>query len=237
MNLPFFFIESETPKGGIITLSEDTSRHIVQVLRMKSGEQLRLTDGAGNSYTAAIEKEHKKATVVAVVDHNYQERPARKASIAISLVKNTARFEWFLEKATELGIYAIYPLICNRTGKQHFRFDRMKNILVSAMLQSQQCWLPVITEPILFDQFISREMSAHKMIAHCIDGLKSNIYQAAAKHHDTLIMIGPEGDFTPDEIDRSITNGFLAVSLGNTRLRTETAGVAAAVIMQLNTAS
>ena len=236
MNLPFFYIESETPKEGIITLSEDTSRHIVQVLRMKTGEQLRLTDGAGNRYTAAIEKEHKKATVVALVDHHFEERPAKKASIAISLVKNTARFEWFLEKATELGIYTVYPLICTRTEKQHFRFDRMKNILVSAMLQSQQCWLPDITEPISFDQFINREISAHKMIAHCIPGSKSNLYDETSRHRDTVIMIGPEGDFTPDEIDRSISRGFLAVSLGNTRLRTETAGVAAAVIMQLNTA-
>lgn len=234
MNLPFFYIESETAKDGIITLNEDSSRHIVQVLRMKAGEQLRLTDGAGTSYTAAIEKEHKKATVVTILERNYEERPATKSTIAISLIKNTARFEWFLEKATELGIYAIQPLLCARTEKQHYRPDRMKNILISAMLQSQQCWQPLISEPASFDQFISKEIPGHKMIAHCMEGSKTHLHEEARKHQETIIMIGPEGDFTSDEIERSMVKMFMPVSLGNTRLRTETAGVAAAVIMQLD---
>ena len=237
MSLPFFYIESEIAKEGIATLNEDSSRHIIQVLRMKEGEQLRLTDGAGNSYTAAIEKEHKKATAVTILDHNYEERPAKKSTIAISLIKNTARFEWFLEKATELGIYAIQPLICDRTEKQHFRLDRMKNILISAMLQSQQCWLPLLTEPVSFHQFISRQHTAHKLIAHCMEGSKINFYEEAGRHAETLIMIGPEGDFTPGEVEASLIKLFLPVSLGNTRLRTETAGVAAAVVMQLQPAT
>jgi 16S rRNA (uracil1498-N3)-methyltransferase len=236
MNLPFFYLESETAKEGVVTLNEDSSRHIIQVLRMKAGERLRLTDGAGNSYTAAIEKEHKKATVVTILNRSYEERPPKKSTIAISLIKNTARFEWFLEKATELGIYAIQPLICNRTEKQHFRLDRMRNIVISAMLQSQQCWLPQLTEPVSLEQFINRQDTAHKLIAHCMEGSKNHFYEEAGKHAETVIMIGPEGDFTADEIEASIAKLFLPVSLGNTRLRTETAGVAAAVIMQLHSA-
>src|SRR4030095_11060331 len=142
MALPFFYIQEPDPLQKEIVLDEDTSRHIIQVLRMKEGEKMNLTDGKGNLIIAEIFDAHKKHCMVNVVDSRLTTHHSRKITIAISLLKNTNRFEWFLEKATEIGISEIIPLICERTEKQKFRYDRMKGICISAMLQSQQCWLP-----------------------------------------------------------------------------------------------
>ena len=145
MAFPFFYINEYNSSQKEIVLDEDTSRHMVQVLRMKEGEKLNLTDGKGNLITAEIIDDHKKHCSVKIIDSQFTTHDSRKITIAISLLKNTNRFEWFLEKATEIGVNEIIPLICERTEKQKFRYDRMKGICISAMLQSQQCWLPVLT--------------------------------------------------------------------------------------------
>ena len=155
-------------------------------------------------------------------------------TIAISLVKNAHRFEWFLEKATEIGISRIIPLLCTRTEKQHFRYDRMKGILVSAMLQSQQAWLPLLDEPVRFNEFLRRDISGQKFIAHCEEDARNPLALQLQKGQGKLVCIGPEGDFTIDEIYTATSNGFLPVSLGNTRLRTETAGIVAATLLTIH---
>lgn len=127
MNLPFFYIESLSSDMQTYVLSEDTSKHIIQVLRMKIGECIQLTDGKGNLVTAEIIDDHKKKCVVKKVDFTFLPFQNKKAAIAISLVKNSSRFEWFLEKATEIGVQTIYPIICNRTEKQHFRKRKIAN--------------------------------------------------------------------------------------------------------------
>jgi 16S rRNA (uracil1498-N3)-methyltransferase len=153
-------------------------------------------------------------------------------SIAISLIKNNSRFEWFLEKATEIGVSEIIPLICERTEKQNFRLDRMKTILVSAMLQSQQTWLPALYEPIKFTQFITSAIDAKKMIAHCEEGEnKRSLVSETGMKKNKLILIGPEGDFSTNEVEAALANNFTAVALGETRLRTETAGIVAASLL------
>ena len=148
MNLPFFYIKEYDPSQKKIVLDEDTSKHLVQVLRMRDGEKLNLTDGKGNLLAAEIIDDHKRHCEVTIEGTRYKEQGSRKITIAISLLKNSSRFEWFLEKATEIGVSEIIPLICRRTEKQHFNHDRTKNILVSAMLQSQQAWLPLLQEPL-----------------------------------------------------------------------------------------
>src|SRR3982751_4638512 len=152
MNLPLFYISDIIAAQKEIELDEDTSKHVVNVLRKKKGDQLHLTDGKGFLLLTAITDDHKKRCRVTVLNEQCIPQTGRKISIAISLLKNASRFEWFLEKATELGITEIIPLICDRTEKQHFRYDRMQNILVSAMLQSQQAWLPVLHQPVGFGQ-------------------------------------------------------------------------------------
>ncbi len=237
MALPFFYIDEYVPSTKEIALDEDTSRHVIQVLRMKQGELLNLTDGKGNLLTTAIIDDHKKHCVAKVQETKYKEQAARKISIAISLLKNANRFEWFLEKATEIGVNEIIPLVCHRTEKEKFRHDRLKSILVSAMLQSQQCWLPVLHEPIAFELLFRQEEVANasqKFIAHCIENEKRNLADLV---NDTLpsqiILIGPEGDFTEQEIEMAMAHHFDAVALGETRLRAETAGMVAATILKM----
>ena len=235
MQLPFFYIAQYNPSKKEMILDEDTSYHIIQVLRMKVGEKLHLTDGKGALITASISELRKKNCTVQTEEINTQPAPSKKVTIAISLLRNTSRFEWFLEKATEIGIAEIVPLICSRTQKQRFRSDRMKGICVSAMLQSQQCWLPVVHEPIAYELLFRQEevmQSSQKFIAHCLDEEKRSISQflhSGSPH--SIILIGPEGDFTQTEINWALQQNFIPVSLGQTRLRTETAGVVAAALL------
>lgn len=230
MERPVFFIEHLST--DFITLNEDTSKHVVQVLRMTAGEQLHLTDGAGSLWTAEIIDDHKKKCTVGIIERKFQARKARKVSIAISLVKNNSRFEWFLEKATEIGVTEIIPILCARTEKQHFRYDRMKQILISAMMQSKQVWLPFFSEPVSFDQVCATASYTTKLIAHCTEDHKQDITEY--RQQDAVqILVGPEGDFTNEEIKMAIELGFVPVAIGGTRLRTETAGIVAAALLSI----
>jgi 16S rRNA (uracil1498-N3)-methyltransferase len=233
MQLPFFYINEYDFSQKLIVLDEDTSRHVVQVLRMKEGEELNLTDGKGNLITAEITDAHKKHCSVKVNNSRFTTQGTRKVTIAISLLKNTNRFEWFLEKATEIGVSEIIPVICERTEKQKFRYDRMKGICISAMLQSQQTWLPELHEPKQFNHLaIEQFNNSQKLIAHCIETNKQTLdHQLISKSSNQLILIGPEGDFSNDEVGLALKNNFTPVSLGETRLRTETAGVVAAALL------
>lgn len=235
MTLPFFYIESFDATHQLITLNEETSKHVVQVLRMQTGEQLNLTDGKGSLLTAAITDAHKKHCVVRINATRHTPHAARKTTLAVSLVKNTSRFEWFLEKATEMGVTEIVPLLCERTERQHFRYDRMKGIVVSAMLQSQQTWLPVLHEPVKFEHAISQTGASDgrlKLIAHCEDTAKNPFSKIQLDQFlDSIILIGPEGDFTSAEITAAIQENYIPVALGETRLRTETAAVVAAALL------
>lgn len=233
MTLPFFYINNYSGQKQL-PLDEETSRHVVQVLRMIEGEQLNLTDGKGKLLTCEIKEAVKKSCYVEVKATSDRLSNARKISIAISLLKNTNRFEWFLEKATEIGVSEIIPLVCHRTEKEKFRHDRMNAICISAMLQSQQCWLPVLHAPVEFEKVFSKISSEQKFIAHCDESSTKNNLSTFQPFNSSTILIGPEGDFTPKEIEIALQSGFQPVSLGETRLRTETAGVvAAAVLMNL----
>ena len=238
MTLPFFYTEQISAREENTVLNEDNSKHIVQVLRMKEGERLKLTDGKGMLYTAEISDAHKKKCTVNILDEIKYPARVNKVCIAVSPVKNNSRFEWFLEKATEIGVSAIVPLICTRTEKQHFRYDRMNGILISAMLQSQQVWLPVLHEPVKYHEYIAllSKDDREKYIAHCDDQTKTSLRhvlssKAGVHPQPATILIGPEGDFTNDEIALALQNNFTPVSLGDTRLRTETAALVAATLL------
>lgn len=234
MALPFFYAAAINSSDTRYTMDEEASKHVVQVLRMREGQALQLTNGVGNLFTAEIASGHKKHCEVIITGSHFDPAPVHKITIAISLLKNTSRFEWFLEKVTEIGITEIIPLICQRTEKERFRRDRMQQILVSAMLQSQQAWLPRLHEPVQVEKIIKESTAAIKLIAHCIDGEKQSLLNYKANTlSDSIILIGPEGDFSPPEIDLAIQHHFKPVTLGETRLRTETAGMVAAVMLKL----
>ena len=236
MALPFFYKEDITTASEEIILDEATSKHMVQVLRMQNGSLLQLTNGKGDLFTCEITDDNRKKCVVKVNSKVKIQKAKTKTTIAISLLKNANRFEWFLEKVTEIGVNEIIPLICERTEKTSFKTDRLKNILISAMLQSQQCWLPDLHEPVRFDNLMMRKFDdGGKYIAHCEneENKKSLHSQIIKSSNYQIILIGPEGDFTPSDIKAALKNDFIPVSLGNTRLRTETAGVVAATLLTI----
>jgi 16S rRNA (uracil1498-N3)-methyltransferase len=241
MTLPFFYINECDASQKQVVLNEETSKHIVQVLRMKVGEQLNLTDGKGTLLTCGITIEHKRHCEVEVLTSVIYPLSSTKVTIAISLLKNTNRFEWFLEKVTEIGVTEIIPLLCDRTEKEKFRYERMQGVCISAMLQSQQTWLPVLHQPVEFSKLIKESIAKKKLIAHCDEGSKQSIHLHISTSaqlvpellRDSLICIGPEGDFTQKEIELALQYQFTPVTLGETRLRTETAGVVAATLLCL----
>ena len=243
MAIPFFYIEKIKPENNELVLNEETSRHIVQVLRMQAPDVIQLTDGNGNTYLAEIVKPDKKGALVKITSSGYSPPPGGNICIAISLLKNNSRFEWFLEKATELGINRIIPLICRRTEKDHFRSDRMNNILVSAMLQSQQSWKPVLDKPIKYKDALEETFPFRKYIAYCREhslkkpltlALKANQLDEQGLLTGKIILIGPEGDFTEEEEVLALEDNYIPVSLGETRLRAETAGIVAAVLLRFS---
>ena len=231
MALPYFYINDLS--NSIITLDENTSKHIIQVLRMKNEEILMLTDGKGSVAKAVIVNDNRKRCEVKVQSIQKAEERKPKITIAVSLLKNASRFEWFLEKATEIGVSKIIPLLCERTEIEKFRSDRLNGILISAMLQSQQSWLPQLHEPMEYKKVLEVE-SEKRFIAHCLEEERKSLSKeliAINSSNSQIILIGPEGDFTPKEINDAIQKGFVPVTLGKTRLRTETAAMAAAVLM------
>ncbi|HEX6915044.1 MAG TPA: RsmE family RNA methyltransferase [Chitinophagaceae bacterium] len=229
MALPFFYEKELVAGSGAFTLGEETSKHCIQVLRMRSGDSLNLTDGRGNLITASILNPDRRATEVKLHSFEFQPAASRKVTLAVSLLKNASRFEWFLEKATEIGVARIIPLLCERTERQQFRFSRMNSILISAMLQSQQVWLPVLEEARPF-RAIVEEAHSRKFIAHCSEGNKAKL-NAATITDDVAMLIGPEGDFSPAETALALEKNFQPVSLGDTRLRSETAAIVAATLL------
>lgn len=229
MELPVFYAKEMQSSQGFYTMDEPTSKYCIQVLRNEKGDKVLLADGKGTRYEAVITDDHRKKCVVQISAFTTMPAPVPKLRIAIAFTKNTSRMEWFLEKAVEIGIQEIIPLITQRTEKEKLKAERLENILVSAMLQSKQWHLPVLTEPQPFEKALSG--GGQLLIAHCLPDGKKHLLDVMVPGKDTLLFIGPEGDFTPEEIKLALEKGCLPVSLGGTRLRTETAGVVACTLM------
>jgi 16S rRNA (uracil1498-N3)-methyltransferase len=206
-------------------LSETESHHAIKVMRLQNGVKINLVDGRGTLYKAVISDAHPKHTQVEIEETfpEFEKRPYA-LHIAISPLKNTDRFEWFIEKATEIGIDQITPLICKRTEKKGFNAERANRIAESAMKQSLKAYCPLINSPIAVSDFLKLENNDIKLIA-CCEGDRKNIHNAYTAKQPVTILIGPEGDFTEVEILLSKNNGFVPVTLGTSRLRTETAGI------------
>ncbi len=215
-------------------LNEDESLHLARVLRLKLGETVQLLDGEGGIYEGEIQLVHQKNSVVgnirkieSGVKRNYQ------LHIAIAPTKMMERLEWFLEKATEVGIDQITPIITQRSERTIVKQYRLEKIVQAAMKQSRQTYLPVVNESVTLDQFLQTQHSGKLCIAHCIDNKKTPFKEIASAHSDICVLIGPEGDFSQQEVDKTLAKNAVAVSLGNSRLRTETAGVVACIQMNL----
>ena len=224
MNL--FYTPEITGKAWI--LNEDESKHVIKVLRLTNGDTLNLTDGRGGLFTAVILDNHPKRCVLSITEHQSDYgRKNYSIQIAIAPTKNIDRFEWFLEKSTEIGIDHIFPIICARSERKIIKPDRLNRVISAAMKQSLKAYLPVLHEQQSFSKFLDEELPAARFIAHCEDSTKHLLKSLAETGSDSIVLIGPEGDFTREEIEKAISKGFIPVSLGDSRLRTETAGIAA----------
>ena len=231
MSVPYFYEPLIATGMTQFTLSETSSKHCVQVLRMDVGEHLEITNGAGGLFHATIQVAHKKNAVVSITSSIQNERPQQKLQLGISLLKNAVRLEWLFEKATEMGLTTITPILCESTIHERFKTERMQQIIQSAMIQSQQTWLPVLTEPLPFQQFLEQTNASQKLIAHC-EPLQKTSVKSIEPSNDLVLLIGPEGDFTPTEIEAAIAKDFTPIDLGPTRLRTETAGIFALSVLK-----
>ena len=217
----FYTNNSETE----FTLPSEESKHITKVLRKKEGDTLHFTDGKGNLLIAEITTSDQRKTRVKLIDRIIQEKQHNYyLHIAIAPTKNMDRFEWFLEKATEIGIDEITPIICDHSERKKVKMERGNRILLSAMKQSLKYHLPKLNEAISFKDFIKGDFNGSKYVAHCENGEKIELKNKETENR-TLILIGPEGDFSASEIEKSIEKNYQAISLGNCRLRTETAGL------------
>ena len=235
MALPQFYHKGTLKKGDEVWLDEDTVRHVVQVLRMQNGENIQLTNGEGYSGISIINKIEKKKCAVVLESVAFHKPRNVSLQLAVAFTKNTSRNEWLLEKATELGVGSIVPILAERTELEKFRFDRWNNILVSALLQSQQYYLPRLHEPMqLADIVKASNGTAQKLLGHCIEGLERSALSEMLKPGlETIVLIGPEGDFSKEEVNLCTENGFKGVSMGTQRLRTETAAMAVCAYFNL----
>lgn len=223
-----------TISGDKVVLNEVESKHAVRVLRLTEGTAVELVDGKGGFYTAEITEANPKKCKLTITEIKKEfGKKDFRLHMAVAPTKNIDRFEWFLEKATEIGVDEITPLLCDHSERKVIKPDRLEKILVSAMKQSLKAYLPKLNEFTLFKDFISETSAEHKFIAHCYEGEKPHLKDIIPVHSTVLILIGPEGDFSPEEVELATSSGFTAVSLGNSRLRTETAGVVACHIVNL----
>jgi 16S rRNA (uracil1498-N3)-methyltransferase len=234
MAIPQFFLDGDLIVSENAWLDEDNARHAVQVLRMQPGNKMQLTNGKGYVAMAVITTAEKKKCAVMIEDVHFHER-GTALHLCVAFTKNASRNEWLLEKVTELGVSSVTPLLTTRTERERFRLERWRSILVSAMLQSQQFYLPGLTEPVSLQSALKK--FAHitkKYVAHCIqDKPKQPVAKLLKPGYETLLLIGPEGDFTDEEVNLCMDDGCLGISLGKQRLRTETAAIAGCAYFNL----
>lgn len=229
------FFHPDIPDHGLFALDAAESKHLLRVLRKRVGDQIFVTNGKGYIFSCTLADEHLPGCSLRIIARN-EGADAKEYGlhIAVSMLKNPARFEWFLEKATEIGVQTITPLICQRTEKQHFKPERFQNMLISAMKQSGRSRLPVLHAPTSLAALLREHTpSVQAYIGWCDDAPKPLLKSLIHPARNALILIGPEGDFTEQEVNLAIASGAQAVSLGDSRLRTETAAIAACFTFNL----
>lgn len=215
-------------------LPEDESMHCVRVLRLKEGDEINITDGKGYFYTAKITVPHQKRCKVEITEKTFQESLwAGHIHMAVAPTKNMDRNEWFAEKATEIGFDELTFLNCRFSERKVIKNERIDKILVSAIKQSLKARKPILNEMISFDSFIKQTFNGQKFIAHCYTSDKQELKKIISPQEDALILIGPEGDFSEEEVAKAIAQGFIPVSISNSRLRTETAALVACHTLNL----
>jgi 16S rRNA (uracil1498-N3)-methyltransferase len=225
--MQLFYNKHISEGASSYVFNKEESKHIIKVLRKKENDILFVTNGLGHLFETKISLASDTKCMVSIIYFEKQNKPNFKLHLAVAPTKMNERFEWFLEKATEIGIQEITPIFCDNSERKIVKTERFLKIIESAMKQSLHCFLPKLNEPVTFKEFLNKEVKGQKFIAHCEHDSKKSLKNELKKCLDTTILIGPEGDFSVKEIALALQNNYNAVSLGNTRLRTETAAIVA----------
>ena len=229
-----YLFYSATIAGNFHILSPEESKHCIKVLRLKKGDKVHITDGLGNLFeTLIVDDNYNRCTLkITNIISEFGKRNFN-LHIAVAPTKNINRFEWFLEKTTEIGIDTITPLICEHSERRSLQRERQNKVITAAMKQSLKTYHPKLTEMIGFQKFILQDFHAEKFIAYCSDNCRNSLKEEYNPGNNALVLIGPEGDFSLNEVQAAINRGFKPVSLGPARLRTETAALVACITLNL----
>jgi 16S rRNA (uracil1498-N3)-methyltransferase len=211
--------------GDHYSLNEEESRHCIRVLRLKQGDKIALVDGRGGYYTAAISLEDAKKCLVTITEKQQASKRNYHLHIAIAPTKNMDRMEWFLEKAIEIGLDEFTPLICERSERREIKTERLEKIAIAAIKQSGNAYFPKINQAMPYSQFIKQEFEGLKMIAHCLSDDKKHLKELYTAGSKAVVLVGPEGDFSNSEVSAALNINYQPINLGQSRLRTETAGM------------
>ncbi|GGI57343.1 16S rRNA (uracil(1498)-N(3))-methyltransferase [Winogradskyella haliclonae] len=225
--MQLFYNPNVSENDDIFYFEKDESRHITKVLRKNIGDTLQITNGKGWLFTSELTTINQKYCSAKIISKKHLEKRDYKLHVAVAPTKMNDRFEWFLEKATEIGIDSITPILCDHSERKVIKTERFEKIIQSAMKQSLQFYLPELRPLIPFKAFIKQDISGQRFIAHCEDSERKSLKSEIKPNSDITILIGPEGDFSTKEIETAIAVGFAPVMLGETRLRTETAAIVA----------
>lgn len=225
--MQLFYNPDITESTDQFSFSKEESKHITKVLRKKEGDILHITNGNGWLFTAEISIANIKNCIATIVEKELQPNRKYELHLAVAPTKMNDRYEWFLEKATEIGIDSITPILCDHSERKFIKHERFEKILQSAMKQSLNCYLPKLNNVIKFSDFIKQDLKGQLFIAHCEETDRKSLKKEIQPNQKITILIGPEGDFSVKEIETAIQNKFIPVTLGTTRLRTETAAIVA----------
>lgn len=225
--MQLFYYKDINEQSTAFSFDKEESKHIAKVLRKKEGDILFVTNGLGFLFKTKISVASDSKCTVKIISFEKQEQSKIHLHLAVAPTKMNDRYEWFLEKATEIGVQEITPIICEHSERKVIKTERFDKILLSAMKQSNQYFLPILNEPIPFKEFVKKQFNGQNFIAHCEETDKKTLKSVLKTNENCTILIGPEGDFSVKEIEIALKKQFIPISLGNTRLRTETAAVVA----------
>jgi 16S rRNA (uracil1498-N3)-methyltransferase len=225
--MQLFYNSTINSSYSSFVFDKEESKHIIKVLRKKESDILFVTNGLGFLFKTEISLASDSKCTVKILSFEKQEPSKCHLHLAVAPTKMNERYEWFLEKATEIGIQEITPIICDHSERKIIKTDRFQKIIESAMKQSLHCYLPKFNEPISLKDFLKKDLNGQKMIAHCEETSKKSLKNELKLYQDVTILIGPEGDFSVKEIQLALDTNFIPISLGETRLRTETAAIVA----------
>ena len=231
--MQLFYNPSLDNSANLFSFDREESKHIVKVLRKKEGDELYITNGKGDLFTAKILAADINMCKAAIISTQKRHPKMFRLHLAVAPTKSAERYEWFLEKATEIGVHEITPILCDHSERKILKMERLQKVVQSAMKQSLRTHLPKINNPVSYTEFIAQDHKELLFIAHCEDEEKLDLKRCVVADKDVTILIGPEGDFSHKEIKEAYKKGFLPISLGEARLRTETAAIVACTAVAL----